>query len=71
MTATELNTLVKQDPCILKMNNGDTFTIDHSEFAIADVRTAAILAKDQNGKKVLTLISLGNISSAKTLETAD
>lgn len=65
MTANDFNELVKKGPCQIKMNAGDIYTIEGSEFAVADIQTAAILAIDVEGNRRLRLITLRNISEAR------
>lgn len=61
-----LKDALRQGPVRIKMNNGDTFDVPHSEFISVADYTAALLVRDK-GHARHRIVSLMNISDVEIL----
>ncbi len=61
MEADELRAWLAKSPIRIRMNNGDTYDVPSSEFALVSDNSVAVLARD-NGRMLNKLLALVNIS---------
>jgi hypothetical protein len=61
MEADELRAWLAKSPIRIRMNNGDTYDVPSSEFALVSDYSVAVLARD-NGRMLNKLLALVNIS---------
>lgn len=66
MEPDELKDALRQGPVRIKMNNGDTFDVPHSEFISVGDYTAALLIRE-NGQARHRIVTLVNISDVELL----
>ena len=74
MDREELTELIRQGPVRIKMNNGDSFDVESSEFAsVSDIAAAVLVRDEEDGKlrhKHLSLVCIGSVEPlASSLET--